>query len=35
MEGKPDALKNRLVEAHDLFSLMEESMPAVLKKLER
>lgn len=35
MEGKPDALKNRLVEAHDLFSLLEESMPAVLKKLER
>ncbi len=35
MEGKPDPLKSRLVEAHDLFSLMEESLPAVLEKLEK
>ncbi len=35
LDGKPDALKSRLEEAHDLFSLMEESLPGLLEKLEK
>ena len=35
MGGKPDALKSRLEEAHDLFSLMEERLPSVLETLEK
>jgi hypothetical protein len=34
-EGKPDALRERLLEAHDLFSLMEEQMPTLLETLEK
>ncbi|RPI34933.1 MAG: MarR family transcriptional regulator [Chloroflexota bacterium] len=34
-EGKPDPLRERLLEAHDLFSLMEERMPALLETLEK
>jgi len=34
MEGKPDDIRERLLEAHDLFSLMENQMPALLKTLE-
>ena len=34
MEAKPEALRERLLEAHDLFSLMEERMPAMLETLE-
>lgn len=34
-DGKPEALRERLQEAHDLFSLMEEQMPALLEKLEQ
>ena len=34
MEGKPDELKGRLQEAHDLFSYVEEEFPALLKALE-
>ncbi len=35
MEGKPAGLKERLMEAHDLFSLMEQEFPALLKTLEQ
>ena len=35
MDGKPDELRERLLEAHDLFSLMEEQMPAMLQMLEK
>jgi DNA-binding transcriptional regulator GbsR (MarR family) len=35
MENKPDILRQRLLEAHDLFSLMEERMPALLETLEQ
>ena len=34
LDDKPPALKERLVEAHDLFSLMEEKLPALLEDLE-
>ena len=34
MEGKPDELKERLQEAHDLFSYVEQEFPALLKDLE-
>jgi DNA-binding transcriptional regulator GbsR (MarR family) len=34
MEEKSEDLKMRLLEAHDMFSLMEESFPALLKQLE-
>jgi len=34
MEGKPEALKERLLEAHDLFSLIEERFPELLERLE-
>ncbi len=35
MDGKPEELRSRLMEAHDLFALMEERLPAVLETLER
>jgi DNA-binding transcriptional regulator GbsR (MarR family) len=34
MEDKPPELKERLLEAHDLFSLMEDQFPDLLEKLE-
>lgn len=34
MEGKPEAMKERLEEAHDLFSMIEERFPALLQELE-
>lgn len=34
MEDRPDELKERLVEAHDLFSLLEERVPEILRLLE-
>lgn len=34
MQDKPDELKERLLEAHDVFSLIEERFPALLKNLE-
>jgi len=33
MAGKPDGLKQRLMEAHDLFSYLEEHFPSLLDKL--
>jgi DNA-binding transcriptional regulator GbsR (MarR family) len=35
IDEKPDDLKERLLEAHDLFSLVEERFPALLERLER
>jgi DNA-binding transcriptional regulator GbsR (MarR family) len=35
MDGKEDDQKQRLVEAHDLFSLVEERFPDLLKQLEQ
>ncbi len=35
MENKAVDLKERLVEAHDLFSLMEEEFPTLLENLEK
>lgn len=35
LEEKPDDLKERLMEAHDLFSLLEENLPTLLEHLER
>ncbi len=34
MEGKPAELKQRLQDAHDLFSTVEQEFPALLAKLE-
>ncbi len=34
MDAQPDAMKERLLEAHDLFSLLEERFPALLETLE-
>ncbi len=34
MDTQPDAMKERLLEAHDLFSLLEERFPALLETLE-
>jgi len=34
MEGKPGEMKERLEEAHDLFSMVEERFPALLQELE-
>ena len=34
MEGKPDELKERLQEAHDLFSLLDERFPELFEYLE-
>jgi DNA-binding transcriptional regulator GbsR (MarR family) len=34
MENKSPELKERLLEAHDLFSYLEEHFPSLLKKLE-
>lgn len=33
--GRPPESKERLQEAHDLFSLIEERFPAILERLER
>jgi DNA-binding transcriptional regulator GbsR (MarR family) len=35
MQDKPEELRERLLEAHDLFSLIEEQMPAMLETLEK
>jgi DNA-binding transcriptional regulator GbsR (MarR family) len=35
MQDKPEELRERLLEAHDLFSLMEDQMPAMLETLEK
>ncbi len=35
MDGKSDELRERLLEAHDLFSLMEERIPTMLLTLEK
>ncbi len=35
MEGKPPELKNRLQEAHDLFSMIEQEFPTLLETLEK
>ncbi|MEW5869324.1 MAG: MarR family transcriptional regulator [Chloroflexota bacterium] len=35
MEGKPEVVKERLLAAHDLFSMMEERLPALLETLEK
>jgi DNA-binding transcriptional regulator GbsR (MarR family) len=35
MQQTPDLMQDRLIEAHDLFSLMEEQMPSLLASLER
>jgi DNA-binding transcriptional regulator GbsR (MarR family) len=35
MSGKPEALKQRLRDAHDLFSTIEEKFPAILADLEQ
>ncbi len=35
MDGKSAALQERLLEAHDLFSLIEERFPALLERLEQ
>jgi DNA-binding transcriptional regulator GbsR (MarR family) len=32
---KPEEMKERLIEAHDLFSLLEERMPELLEFLEK
>jgi DNA-binding transcriptional regulator GbsR (MarR family) len=34
MEGKDDSLKERLLEAHDLFAALEGQFPAILEQLE-
>lgn len=34
-EGKPPELRQRLMEAHDLFSMIEERFPVLLDSLER
>ena len=34
MEDQPSQLKERLQEAHDLFSFIEQEFPALLKRLE-
>ena len=34
MEGQPAELQQRLLEAHDLFSLIEDRFPALLEELE-
>ena len=34
LADKPAELRQRLLEAHDLFSLMEERFPAILETLE-
>jgi hypothetical protein len=34
MKGQPVELQERLLEAHDLFSLIEQRFPALLEELE-
>jgi hypothetical protein len=35
MDEKPETMKERLQEAHDLFSLIEERFPTLLEELEQ
>ncbi len=35
LEEKPDEMKERLLEAHDLFSMLEERFPTLLEYLEK
>ena len=35
MSGKPDAMKERLLEAHDLFSYVEEHFPQLLSDMQK
>ncbi len=35
LEEKPDEMKERLLEAHDLFSMLEERFPILLEYLEK
>ena len=35
LENEPPALRERLQEAHDMFSLIEEQLPALLKRIEQ
>ncbi len=35
MQGKPAELQERLMEAHDLFSFMEEHFPSLLENLQK
>ncbi len=35
MDGKPPELKERLQEAHDMFSLIEQELPVLLDRLEK
>ena len=35
MEGKPEKFCERLLEAHDLFSLMEDQIPTLLETLDK
>jgi DNA-binding transcriptional regulator GbsR (MarR family) len=35
MAGKPDPLKQRLQEAHDLFSNIEQEFPSILQKITK
>jgi DNA-binding transcriptional regulator GbsR (MarR family) len=35
LQGKHPALRERLQEAHDMFSLIEEQLPALLKRIEQ
>jgi hypothetical protein len=35
MANKPDALKERLQEAHDLFSNVEQEFPSILEKITK
>ena len=35
IEGKPDQVKERLLEAHDLFSYLEENFPLLLGNLQQ
>jgi DNA-binding transcriptional regulator GbsR (MarR family) len=35
LDGTPDEMRERLMEAHDLFSMMEERFPTLLEGLEK
>jgi DNA-binding transcriptional regulator GbsR (MarR family) len=35
LDKKPEAMKERLLEAHDLFSLLDERFPALLEHLDK
>jgi hypothetical protein len=34
LQGRDPALRDRLQEAHDMFSLIEEALPVLLKHIE-